>query len=348
MIFNRIWSNKKSTVDINRLIQEVEHVKKHGDYIVLVPGTTGYNWMGVNRSTKDTFPGNFIELPQYYSSSQLSDQQLQHLLNTIKSMQFDQVILSGFPPYFESIALQLNSWGIKVKVLYHGFFSELANNEKANSTLKKMLELSSKGIIYAVGFNKKGMAETMKELWGINAHKYSLYTPLREFRNNRTEHTRIGVLGNDQFRKNLHNQIAAAALIDNAEIHVTTEQEFSYLPSRINIVRHKTGMEHQEFLDILGSVDVNLHLSYSESWGLLTTESLSMGVPCLVSYHSDIFDYDQELYSLLVVEDYDNNLAINERIIRILNTDGISERCRDYVLKLNQLSRESIDRFMNE
>lgn len=341
-------NSKKSTNILTALFLEVQKIRDKSTIIVLVPGTTGYSWMGVNRSTRVTFPDSCIELPQSYSSCNLSNNELDALINTICNLQFEQVILSGFPPYFEYLVRQFDNKKIKVKVLYHGFFSELANNKAQSDILKTIIELSTHGMIHAVGFNKKGMAETMKSLWGMNAFKYNYFSPVRVKKSNKTDLIKIGILGNDQFRKNLHNQITAASLIENAEIHVTTEQDFSYLPDHVQLVRHKTGKEHQEFLDILGGVDINLHLSFSESWGLLTTESLSMGIPCLVSYHSDIFDYDEDLFSLLVVKEYDNNLAIKDRIKEVLNTEGLADKCRNYLNKLNEISKESLDAFLND
>lgn len=341
-----IKSEKKVNI-LPDLLEEVKKIRDKSTFVVLVPGTTGYSWMGVNRSTIVTFPDSCIELPQNYSSCNLSNNELDILINTIYKLQFEQVILSGFPPYFDFIVRQLYNKGIKVKVLYHGFFSELAENLPQNVILKTIIDLSAHGMIHAVGFNKKGMAETMKSLWGMNAFKYNFFSPIRVKKSNKTDLIKIGILGNDQFRKNLHNQITAASLIENAEIHVTTEQDFSYLPDHVQLVRHKTGKEHQEFLDILGGVDINLHLSYSESWGMLTTESLSMGIPCIVSYHSDIFDYDEDLFSLLVVKDYDNNFAIKDRIKEVLNTDGLADRCMNYLNKLNEISKESLKAFLN-
>lgn len=332
------------------IIAKIGHIRSKSDHVVICPGITGYNWMGVNRATFATFPDCTLELPQYYSNTIFSPSQLAEIVQTINKLNYTQVILSGFPEYFGDLSNALHRTGIKVKVLYHGFFSELSGNDQQQKQLNKLLQLSCNGIIHSIAFNKKGMAESINCLWNIPAMKVMLRTPEMEQVRTTTENNkiRIGILGNDQYRKNIHNQVVAAAMIPNAEIHVTTEQVFHYLPESINIVRHTSGMQHSEFIQLLAKMDINLHLSYSESWGQLTTESLSLGIPCLVAYHSDIYDYSEQLKQLMVVEEYDNSLAINERIVHILERrHSLKGTCKNYISTLNDHAERQLKKFLN-
>lgn len=347
---NSKFKKKSPAVSIEQLISSINHINKSYKQIAICPGTTGYNWMGVNRATKALFPKNSLELPQYYSETVYSDKELRQLCTAIHSASIEQVILSGFPPYFETISKILAQNNVKVKVIYHGFFSELAGNDKQQLMLEKLIALTKDGVISLIAFNKKGMAESIFSLWGIKTCKIILPTPLlKTSKWTKTDNVvRIGILGNDQFRKNLHNQIVAAAMIKNAELHITTDCPLPYLPDNIKIIRHPSGLPHQEFLNILGNMDVNLHVSYSESWGQLTTESLALGVPCLTAYHSDVFDYNEELKELLVINDYDNSLAIAKQLEHLIpvSTEIISA-CERYITQLNTESEKSVDYFLN-
>ena len=69
----------------------------------------------------------------------------------------------------------------------------------------------------------------------------------------------IGVHSYALFRKNIHNQVAAALLSDGATVHVAGERKL-------------------------------FHLSFSELWGQVAAESLAVGVPCMIANHSDIYD----------------------------------------------------------
>jgi glycosyltransferase involved in cell wall biosynthesis len=350
-MFKRFSTHKNNAI-LEQLIARLREIAQSQRVLVLCPDTTGYSWMGINRATKALFPTNTIALPQYYSNSIFSEKELNQLIAVINSLHIEQLILSGFPLYFEKLVTGIQS--AKIKVIYHGFFSEFAQNETQQQQFDRLIELAKTGKITTIAFNKKGMAESIHALWGINTQKIILSTVLPpEFipenpRQESTQPIKIGVLANDQFRKNLYNQLVGAALIPATEIHVTSSNEFTLLPETIQVVKHPTGQEHTSFLKLVGSMDVNLHCSYSESWGQITTESLALGVPCLIANHSDIYDYNAELKELLVIDDYDNSWAIKERIEEMLRQKNtLRTKCINYIEQLNQLSAETINSFLN-
>jgi glycosyltransferase involved in cell wall biosynthesis len=337
---------KKQNIEkLNQVLMVLQQLREKSDFVVFVPGTTGYNWMGVNSATFALFPDQTIELPHYYSSTIFSEKEIEILVLKIQDLAFSQIIFSGFPPYFGELMKRLKNKTTKIGLIYHGFFSELSGNQQLMQQLKWIVELNKSGFLDKIAFNKKGMAESLKALWGIEAHKIILKTPLLSSVTKQNDGVHIGVLGNDQFRKNLHNQVVAAAMIKDVHIHVTTDTNFEYLPAP-TIIKHPTGQSHSDFTQILGSMDVNLHLSFSESWGQLTTESLAMGVPCLTAYHSDVFDYDEELREMLVVSDFDDSFGIAKKLNKILQLNGLSEKCKNYIIHLNSLSNETINRFL--
>jgi glycosyltransferase involved in cell wall biosynthesis len=339
------FKRKRNDEKLNELLSALHQLRQKSAIAVFVPSTTGYNWMGVNRATYALFPDQTIELPQYYSSSIFTEKELEIILLKIQDLSFEQLVFSGFPPYFGELMKRLKNKKTKIALIYHGFFSELSGNQQLIRQLRQLVELNQQGVLDKIAFNKKGMAESLKALWGIEAHKIILKTPLLSSVTKQNDGVHIGVLGNDQFRKNLHNQVVAAAMIKDVHIHVTTDTNFEYLPAP-TIIKHPTGQSHSDFTQILGSMDVNLHLSFSESWGQLTTESLAMGVPCLTAYHSDVFDYDEELREMLVVSDFDDSFGIAKKLNKILQLNGLSEKCKNYIIHLNSLSNETINRFL--
>ena len=98
----------------------------------------------------------------------------------------------------------------------------------------------------------------------------------------------IGVFGGDTFNKNLHNQVAHALLMEQSIVHVADKSVFRYFGQDLRIVEHGKNLPREKFLQVLGSMDLNLYCSYSESWGLVVDESQAMGVPCLGPVN---FDY---------------------------------------------------------
>jgi hypothetical protein len=80
----------------------------------------------------------------------------------------------------------------------------------------------------------------------------------------------------------------------------------------------------------------------------VTAESLAMGVPCLIANHSDIYDFDPELRSLLVSDHFDDPLSLADDVERVLaRRDELSPRCREYVSVLNAKAEESLERFLS-
>ena len=102
-----------------------------------------------------------------------------------------------------------------------------------------------------------------------------------------------------------------------------------------------------DFLQLLGSMTLNFYVSFSECFGLVVTESLSLGVPCLASYNSGIFDYDDYLKEMLIVKDYDNSEAIYKQAELVLaNRHKISERGIEYIKELNKIAKGKIQNFI--
>ena len=91
----------------------------------------------------------------------------------------------------------------------------------------------------------------------------------------------VGVFGADTFNKNLHNQVIYALMIDEVVVHVLDKSIFKYLGKEDRIVEHGKDLPREKFLSILGSMDLNLYMSFNESWGLVAKESEAMGVSLL-------------------------------------------------------------------
>jgi glycosyltransferase involved in cell wall biosynthesis len=322
-----------------------------GPVLSITPTPTGYNWMGVNRATHALFPGSVLELPQYYSQPVYDERELEQLCDAIVTQRFEQIIFSGFPEYYETLAKILHAKKKITGCIYHGFLSELANNPGQSASLQRLMQLAKERTLHKIGFNKKGLAETLQALWDVPCHKIIIKTPEDIFsmtKKSTDGKIHIGVLGNDQFRKNIHNQVAAALLVENAIVHVTGNPQLDHLNPGERTCYHPANQPREDYLKLLGEMDINLHISFSESWGQVTMESLASGVPCLIAEHSDILDYDPSLKSLLTVTEYDNSFAIAEAIKKIIPLRAqIAEQGKAYVQKVNAIAETQLRNFLD-
>lgn len=283
MLLKRL--NKKHTPSANfqELLADLEQIRKYGDLLVLYGQSTGPNWLGISIATTLLFPKDSLEIPQNFSSCLLSFDQQQALLNRIIALDFDRVVFSGFADYCVSWVQQLKD-SARVEVIYHGTFAELYD-PKNQQRFSEITELAKKGDIKKVGFIKKDMAKTIENILGFDCYSLDMprpdIKPLESKIDLDPNFFHIGVFGGDTFNKNLHNQVAHALLIKKSNIHVADKRPFGYLGQDHRLVEHGKNIPRGEFLKILGSMDLNLYCSYSESWGLVVVESEAMGVPCL-------------------------------------------------------------------
>lgn len=328
--------------------QLVELRKTHSIFTLLAQNT-GYSWQGVKSAGISLFPTNWIELPQYYSNSLLSGESQEEIGHLIGELKFEQLIFNGFAPYFYDISKAAKAVNpkLKVKVIYHGFLAELSKNEFQQRALKQMVDGRISGVIDSLGFAKKGLALTMNKLHNLDCKEIIYFNPPSQEQEPFDDNLNIGALVSDTFRKNFHNMATAGFMCDNSQLHVSNANDLGYLGDSSRINAHGF-IEHADFIKLLGQMTINLHTTFSEaSGGQVCSESISQGVPCISSYTSAFFDYDDELKNRLVVQGVDDSWHIYQKIQEVLaDRDYVSKRCLEYSAYLNTLAQERMDDFL--
>lgn len=333
------------------VFSKLEIIRENSSVLAICPKPTGSNFKGVNVATKNLFKGQTFEIAQLFSEPVYDSKELNSIISFIIKLNFSQVIFSGIPAYFEFLIEELASKtkNVQIGVFFHGYLSEMSGDARARANFFAILKLLSAKKIHKVGFNKKGLAETMNNFSGLNFNYLMVKTPDFDYMPIKSTQKliNIGVLGSNSFRKNIHNQVAASLLISDSMVHVIEKQEFDYLGLDNRIIEHGFIEDHNKYLDVLSLMDINLYISFSESWGLVTLESLAMGIPCLVGSSGNVYDWDLELKELFVVKDYDDSYAISKKIEQILNNKNISpEMLKNYVKKLNTVSDGLLEKFL--
>lgn len=339
---------KKSQKDLlDNFISELIKKRETSDNLVICPEPTGYAWLGVKVATISLFGTETLCIPQYYSESIFTDKQINFIIKKIQALNFRQLFLSGYPPYFTNFVNELYKY-LRIKVIYHGFFSELSDNPKQIASFTEIINLSLQKKIQTIGFVKAGMAKTVAKLYEIDCVDLVLPTNIQGMpRSKPTDVIQVGCLVSNNFRKNLHNQLNAALLIDNAIVHVFENNDLAYLPQE-RIIQHKL-MDHDSFMQLLGSMHINLHVTYSESWGQVLSESIALGIPCLSAYTSSYFDYHQGLKEQLIVDGFDDSWNIANKIRNVLSNYGlISLECLKHARHINDLAEIKTKLFLDD
>lgn len=311
----------KSQYDLQDLLNEVKKISANYSELIICPENTDANWLGIKNATLAMFPDKTFIIPQNYSNQIVSDNDLRVLIKTFSENNGKRIILSGFPEYFYKIINYSNNLNLNVEFIFHGGLAELNQNTASQRLMENIFKFAKSGKISKIYVVKEGLDKLFTALTQVKTIRI---TPpvsidenlnLKKFNDNKIH---IGVFGNNSYNKNRHIQVAAAALIPDSIVHVIGENEFSYLLPKHRVITHEQ-MSRKEFLEILGSMDINLYCSYSESWGQVTLESLALGVPCLTGNNSGIIHKlrpEEKKYVLNIV---DNPFVIANKIVESLN-----------------------------
>lgn len=339
---------KMPAYDFNALLEEVRRVRKISEDLVIVPKPTGGNWLGINIATRQLFGSMVVELPQHYSSQLLTDEELESLSKEILALKFRNVVFSSLPLYADKMIARLYT-ATQVSTVIHGTFSEAGVGGKISESIHLSLQLLQQGHIQKIAAVRKDVTDFVSRMWGREAYtlgnkcvipeniKPSALAPAG---------CSIGVFGTENFNKNIHNQVAGAALIKESTVYVTQPQLYQYLPGAT--IRGIERGDRSKFLSVLAAMDVNLHLSFSESWGQLAAESLALGVPCLVSATTNLLDDDAWLKEKLTVNRIDAPVIIAEKLESVIkDKEETGKRGNAYVAALNQKADKLLADFLN-
>lgn len=345
-IRNRIL-NLKAEYSVIDLLDNVKEIVEKGNAIAICPQPTGPNWKGISIATENLFTGIKLEIPQFYSNQLITDEEFKELFIQFKALGGEKVIINGFPKYFSKWVGILKELELKVFVVFHGGLSEFSGKNPENISLGLILDLFKKNQIDRFAVVKKGLDLLLTSLTGKKVYRiHPNVKPLEIRTSERTnKKTQIGVFSNDSYNKNRHNQVAAALMVENSEVHILGNNEFSYFGMDDRLKVHKE-LDHEAFLNLIGKMDVNLYLSYSESWGQIVTESISKGIPCLTSSSSGIYDCNKYLTEQLVINENDNPIEISKQLIKVLEFDFQNE-FSTYLEILNKNSETLTSEFLN-
>lgn len=333
---------------LENLLQQIDKLVNRS-YLSICPENTNSNWLGIKNASNSLFPNQNIALPQYYSNQVVSDEDLNTLIIHFKHQGGKHILLNGFPNYFIKIVELCYQHKLKCSVIYHGGLAELNQNPSRQQNMKLLFELAKQRKIQQFGVIKKGLDVLFHQQTQVPCYHLSIpfqLPPGIKVQKYNDGKIHIGVFGNDSYNKNRHTQVAAASLIPNSVVHFIGQDEFDYLLPPERKVQH-TMMDYPTFLSILGSMDINLYCSFTESFGQVVLESLALGVPCIHNNNSGILDDYPELQEQLIIYQYDNIENISTQIKSILDLKNKSDLFDTIRLDLICKSNDNLNQLLN-
>lgn len=289
-IKNKIFPISNQSI-VEELKCNIAMIRKNNEELVLYGSPTDGNWKGIANATVGLFPYHALQIPQWFSNPVLNKKETEDICNFIIEHKFEKVIISGFANYFFNW-IEILKKSAKIEIIFHGTISEFHEKEKQNF-IGELVKFGNSGAINRFGFVKEGLEIIFNTLYGFNCYHQPLTVPtipedIKTLSLDRSK-KHVGVFGADTFNKNLHNQVIHALMIDDVIVHVLDKSIFEYLNKSDRIVEHGKNLDKNQFLSILGSMDLNLYMSFNESWGLVFHESLALDIPCIDSIKVDYF-----------------------------------------------------------
>ena len=281
-LLNKLKKSQNKEILANLAIK-LQEISENNPVLVLYGSPTEGNWKGIANATVGLFPSNSLEIPQWYSNSVLNEKETIEICTLINQAKFEKIVISGFAPYFFDW-IELLHPHTEIEIIYHGTISEF-HDPSQQIFIEQLISFGKSKKISRFGFVKEGLAEVFSKLYDFNSFHQPLNPPIipKEIKKIELDKTKIhiGVFGAATFNKNLHNQVIHALMIDEVVVHVLDKSIFNYLDKEDRIVEHGKDLPREQFLSILGSMDLNLYMSFNESWGLVAKESEAMGVSLL-------------------------------------------------------------------
>lgn len=304
------------------------------------------DWKGVRSATENLVPDSLL------IKDQLNDRSAERTAHLIVESGCKFILISGFPISYELLvrALKNVSPRIKIYVYWHSSFMQ-SNEDYSWHSFLVLHRLHNLGLIEKIGFAKKGMAETIA-LTGARTGFIMNYVRSVPDKPSRPLEMgpHIGIWSlSPIWRKNPYAMIAAAALVENAKLHVVGQErrakELADLLG-VNTIFKPHPLDQIEMPIALSQMDINLYVTLSECTPMLPLESLSVGVPCLLGPNSHLFEDHPYLHSRLVVPYPDRSEIIADMIKQALEdrTQIISEYI-NYAPVYNQKARDRLNHF---
>ena len=334
-----IFLNSKEFKKIKKSLENFVFNKR---YIVFTPDNTGANWLGIKNATLSMYPGNSFIIPQFHSQTKLSPSQLLELTKVVSNSEIKLVIFSGTPPYILKWINEFHKFNIECGIIFHGGLAEMSFTEDNRNNMKSIIELGKKGVISRIGVVKEGLDSWFKNFTNSNIYRVlpALELPKKitqkKFNDGKIH---IGVYGNSSYNKNRHSQVAAASLVKNSIIHVLEPNEFDYGIPKERIKVHNN-LNRNNFLSLLGSMDINIYCSFSESWGQVIIESLALKTPCIYSNNSGISEIINS--SNYMVNEYDNIIYIANKIECLIKDKALYFNLEAFQDKVNKLNKKLV------
>lgn len=258
---------------------------------------------------------------------------------------YDLVILGSWINEYNFIIDYVQQNNTKIGVLITSSMGqvEMSPDYVELSQMNNIFALKKVGKIDYVFIGSKPMYECLKSE-GVNLFPYPFNTKLLDnYIVEKKNKEGIGLFLPTASRKNILNQLYAFRLMNGKMPQLQLHTNVG-IKLQIGLgYNYYDFLPDEEFFNLVKDMNLNLHVSHTESFCYFFAESLTLGTPCLISpCIADNFRLSDFLRSWLLVKNPDSIIEIHGKISDIVNMDK-----KDYV-KLCKEGKKFIEGFSKE
>lgn len=291
---------RKVLVDIGASSMNI-HANKSDPVICLCH----HSWHGIRAATLNQDCTIIVEVEG------CGDHLAEAIMFLMKFVGSNKFVVNGVPPGSVNMTHHMKKVdpSIMIYFIYHGSTSQHTEEEIEARVVHDLFEQSKLGIVRKIGFVKEGFAEFASSLGMPSAQLWNKAGPPPVKRSIKLRtldgHLHIGIFGWTWLtRKNVATQLAAACIFGRkAVVHMLRKPGLSYASfCEAKFVYHGV-LARQEYLQLIGMMDVMLYLSLDECFAMTVIESLQQGTVVLSGNYNPIFELEPRLKELLVVNE---------------------------------------------
>lgn len=337
----------KISIRLEKLSAEIDKYRDQNFLIFSNP-----SWVGMSHVAEDMFGGYVpVKNIDIYTDKEILET-AKLICQSGKKLVIMNGLVAGWDKVIEHVRLIDSS--VKIKILYHGGDVRLARGSDYSSFMK-ILGLHNMNLVDEIGFVKKQQAEFYAKKGyraKFVANNIVIENPDKYKDEDKLENkdVRLGLYcSGDVEWKNVFNQVAAASLVDRAELDIVPiNHMIAGYADKVN-VRHIGSdqlLPREELLTRMANNDLNMYVSFAEASPLLPLESMELGVPCITANNHHYWQ-GTPLEEFLVVSRPDDMLAIHEQIEKALkNRSEIMALYEDWKVGYDKVSASSIKNFL--
>jgi len=255
-----------------------------------------------------------------------------------------KIVFGGFARGYDGLVQELKRRRPTLK-LYVAWYGNAAqhNEDYSRWAFNTIHTLAEAGLVTCVGHTKVGLEKSLRHcqypvrtllLWYPRGQE----TPAEPIADGQL-HLGVFTAGSG-WRKNVYNQISAAALIERHALHLKVAYSHELEWARIvkaNLSEVFDGhIPEETFHQLLGRMHCNLYVTFSENGPLLPLESLGLGTVSVIGPAGHLFRDHAYLRDRLIAPYPDDPVVIAEYAHRAIADreqilQAYAEFCREYI-----------------